>query len=105
MLIIDFEGWFQCRLPTDPDPTDEPRGVSGFTFALPGEPDFDRVIRFHEPIPPRSHGPRIGVFVKSVSVDGRHVPEHPLVGGRVDLLGQPRFESRNYVLRDSAMGA
>jgi hypothetical protein len=105
MLIIDFAGWFQCRLPTDPDPTDEPRGVSGFTFALPGEPDFDRIIRFHEPVCPRSHGPSIGVFVKAVSVDGRPEPGHPLEGGRVDLLGMPRFESRNYVLRDSGQGS
>ncbi len=37
MLVVNFAGWFQCRLATDPDPTDEPRGVSGFTFALAGE--------------------------------------------------------------------
>jgi hypothetical protein len=104
MLLIDFEGWFQCRLPTDPDPTDEPRGVSGFTFALPGEPDFDRIIRFHEPISPRSYGPGIGVFVKSVTLDGQHMSGHPLERARVDLLRQPKFESRNYVLRDSARG-
>ncbi|WNG19787.1 hypothetical protein [Cystobacter fuscus] len=105
MLTIDFEGWFQCRLATDPDPTDEPRGVSGFTFAVAGEPDFDRVIRFHDPVAPRSHGPRVGVFVKSVALDGQLVPEHPLRGGRVELLGEPKFESRNYVLRDSAQGS
>jgi hypothetical protein len=105
MLIIDFEGWFQCRLPTDPDPTDEPRGVSGFTFAVAGEPDFDRVIRFHDPVAPRSHAPKVGVFVKSVSVEGQLVHDHPLRGGKVELLGQPKFESRNYVLRDSAQGS
>lgn len=105
MLILDFEGWFQCRLATDPDPTDEPRGVSGFTFALAGEPDLDRVIRFHDPVAPRSHSPAVGVFVRSVSIAGKRVPAHPLVGARVELLGAPRFESRNYVLRDSSQGA
>src|SRR5512133_460655 len=49
MLSLHFAGWFQCRLATDPDPADEPRGVSGFTFAYPGEPDLDRVIRFARP--------------------------------------------------------
>lgn len=104
MLIVNFEGWFQCRLATDPDPTDEPRGVSGFTFALAGEPDFDRVIRFQRPVAPRSHGPQVGVVVTSVSVDGQTVPAHPLCGASVDLLGAPKFESRNYVVRDGSMG-
>lgn len=105
MLILDFEGWFQCRLATDPDPTDEPRGASGFTFALPGEPDLDRVIRFHDPVAPRSHAPAVGVFVRAVALAGKRVPAHPLLGARVELVGAPRFESRNYVLRDSSQGA
>lgn len=105
MLFIEFEGWFQCRLATDPDPTDEPRGASGFTFALAGEPDLDRAIRFHHPVAPRSHGPKVGVFVRAVLLDGHPVPEHPLLGAPVHLLGEPKFESRNYVLRDSAQGA
>ncbi|WP_163999758.1 hypothetical protein [Pyxidicoccus caerfyrddinensis] len=104
MLAIDFEGWFQCRLATDPDPSDEPRGASGFTFAMPGEPDLDRVLRFHRPVAPRSHAPEVGVFVRTVSVDGRPVDGHPLVGAPVELLGEPKFESRNYVLRDSSQG-
>ena len=104
MLVINFSGWFQCRLATDPDPTDEPRGVSGFTFALAGEPDFDRVIRWHHPVAPRSHGPHVGVFVTSVFVDGTPVPDDPLLGARVDLLHEPKFESRNYVTRDGSMG-
>lgn len=105
MLILDFDGWFQCRLATDPDPTDEPRGTSGFTFALAGEPDLDRVIRFHDPVAPRSHGPAVGVFVRAVSLAGKRAAAHPLLGAAVDLLGAPRFESRNYVLRDSSQGA
>src|SRR5688500_5259039 len=37
---LTFRGWFQARLPTDPDPFDEPRGISGYAWALPGEPDL-----------------------------------------------------------------
>ena len=43
-LVLEFEGWCSLRLPTDPDPSDEPRGISGYTFAFAGEPDFDRVL-------------------------------------------------------------
>ena len=43
MLVIEFNGWFQCRLATDPDPYDEPRGVSGYVHAYAGEPDLDRL--------------------------------------------------------------
>lgn len=104
MLVLHFAGWFQCRVPTDPDPSDEPRGVSGFTFAMAGEPDLDRVIRFQRPVAPRSHGPGVGVFITSVVKDGQNLADHPLVGAAVDLLGEPKFESRNYVLRDSSQG-
>lgn len=104
MLVLHFSGWFQCRLPTDPDPSDEPRGVSGFTFAMAGEPDLDRIIRFHRPVAPRSHGPEVGVFVTAVVGDGEPLRDHPLIGAELDLLGDPKFESRNYVLRDSAQG-
>ena len=104
MLLLQFAGWFQCRLATDPDPAEEPRGVSGFTFALPGEPDFDRVIRFHDPVAPRSYAPEVGVFVETVCLDGETLPEHPLRGARVELLDEPKFESRNYVLRDASQG-
>lgn len=45
-LLLEFKGWFQCRLrlSTDPDPTWEPRGVSGYTRAVGRESDFDRVL-------------------------------------------------------------
>jgi hypothetical protein len=36
-LSISFEGYWLCRLATDPDPSIEQRGVSGFTFAVAGE--------------------------------------------------------------------
>lgn len=109
-LGVSFGGWCQVRLATNPDPTDEPRGVSGYSFALAGEPDLDRIIRFHDPVAPRSFGPPVGVFVRAVSVDGRAVAGHPLIGARVDLVnsrGEPprpddtdgaKFEARNYIM-------
>jgi hypothetical protein len=102
MLTLTFEGWFQCRLATDPDPSDEPRGVSGWTFAVAGEEDLDRVIRLQEPISPRSHGPEVGVVVRKVAVDERHIPDHPLVGGQVQLLDGTKFEGRNGIVAEDA---
>ena len=97
-LTIFFEGWFQCRLATDPDPTDEPRGVSGSTFALGEEPDLDRVIRFQTPPPGtlRSHGPEIAVNVVRAEFIGQEAPW--IAGANVDLLGEPKLENRNFVL-------
>jgi hypothetical protein len=102
MLTLSFEGWFQCRLATDPDPSDEPRGVSGWTFAVAGEEDLDRVIRLQEPVSPRSHGPEVGVVVRNVTVDERHIPDHPLDGGQVELLDAPVFEGRNGIVAEDA---
>jgi len=102
MLTLNFEGWFQCRLATDPDPSDEPRGVSGWTFALAGEEDLDRIIRLQEAVAPRSCGPEVGVLVRTVSVDERRVAEHPLVGARVELLDEPKFEGRNGIVAEDA---
>lgn len=48
-LGIRYGGWVQCRLATDRDDYNEPRGRFGWTFAFDGEPDLDRVIRFHDP--------------------------------------------------------
>jgi hypothetical protein len=107
-LTLHFEGWIQVRLATDPDPADEPRGVSGWTFALAGEPDLDRVIRLQNPVAPRSHGPLVGVFVRSVRAGrsgqegGEDVPGHALVGAAVDLLDAPKFEGRNGIVAEDA---
>ncbi|MGP9022681.1 hypothetical protein ACT1U9_30280 [Streptomyces sp. BR1] len=97
-LRLDFGGWFMCRLATDPDPTDELRGVSGSTFALAGEPDLDRVIVLNDPRPEvwRSHMPPVGVSVTAAVLDGVALPA--LIGAEVDLLGDPVFENRNTVL-------
>jgi hypothetical protein len=43
-----FFGSFQCRLATDPDPTDAALRVDGWTFDL-GEVGFDRIIRLSSP--------------------------------------------------------
>ncbi len=103
-LAIHFEGWFQCRLAVNPDPSDESRGISGYTFAVAGEPDLDRVIRWQHSVTPRSHAPTIGVHVSSVELAGTPLPDHFLLGAEVDLLGQPRFESRNRLLSDDRAG-
>lgn len=73
-LYLSFEGYFQMRMATDPDPTDEPRGVSGYTFALAGEPDFDNLVHLQadeEGVCERRFGygkndtgPRVGVTVR-----------------------------------------
>lgn len=100
-VSLNFAGWFQCRLAVDPDPADEPRGVSGYVHACAGEPDLDRVIRL------QPHGtvrrpfcPDVGVTVRSVLVDGEPQAGHPLVGAAVDLLDDPVFEGRNGVVAD-----
>ena len=45
-LDIDFEGFFLARLATDPDPSYEERGLSGFTYAVAGESLLDSSIFF-----------------------------------------------------------
>ncbi|MGB7817221.1 MAG: hypothetical protein WBL35_00595 [Ornithinibacter sp.] len=99
MMEIQFEGWWQCRFATDPDPSDDPRGVSGPTFTTAGEPVFDRVIRFQDPVCPRwPFTDTLGVTVRSVSVHGEPQPDSALVGLPVDLRGDPQFHQRNLVL-------
>lgn len=107
MFFINFAGFFQVRLPTDPDPTDEKRGVSGYTFAIAGEEDLDRIIRLHNPVNLRTHAPKnpdqppereFGVFVTSVAIGNEVQEDHPLVNAKFDLLGDAKFEMLNYIL-------
>src|SRR5258705_282393 len=91
MHSIHFQGYFQCRLATDPDAFDDPRGRFGWTFAYDGQPDLDRVIRLKDPIAPRSHSPQVGVRVVDVGGDTAHL----LVGADVELLENAKFEGRN----------
>jgi hypothetical protein len=101
MMKINFEGWFQCRFATDPDPSDDPRGVSGPTFTVPGEPPFDRIIRLQDPVSPR-YPHTVGVNVGSVEIDGAPAADHPLAGAAVSLLGGPQFLQRNLITAQAA---
>jgi hypothetical protein len=103
MLSVAFSGWAQCRLATDPDPYDEPRGVSGYMMAYAGEPDLDRIIRFHHPPVTRSYTPAIGVNVTGIHLDAKAVPSHPLIGAKVDLLDNPVFEGRNGAISEDGL--
>jgi hypothetical protein len=101
MMKINFEGWFQCRFATDPDPSDDPRGVSGPTFTVPGEPPFDRIIRLQDPVSPR-YPHTVGVNVGSVEIDGAPAADHPLAGAAVSLLRGPQFLQRNLITAQAA---
>lgn len=126
-LTIHFEGYWQCRQATDPDPSRDPRGASGYTFAIGEESDLDTIIRlqrdeiadadFRAAWPPPYYPPtharagedgtedRFGVFVSAVELDGRRYArgERALVGGKVRWLPSgkpkagPRFELRNTI--------
>ncbi len=101
-LVLEFSGRCMIRQPTDPDPYDERRGRSGYTFAFGDEPDLNRVIYFQpDPgFPVRSHCPPIGVFVDRATIAqvGGGGPVEALRGARVDLLGAPVLENRNWAL-------
>jgi hypothetical protein len=103
MLIVDFEGYFQDRMTTDPDPTDEKRGVSGYTFAFAGEPDLDNIVHFQPDEPGVVErdfgpygGPKVGVTVRRATRDGAEVPE--LVGARVAFLDDCQIREENGIL-------
>jgi len=118
--LLEFKGWAQGRIPTDPDPSNDPRGVSGYTFALPGEPDLDRIIYFQQKdgVIRRSHCPAVGVFVTSgyeFVTEGKGgevefvskipiVEGHPLYNAKIDLLGNATFDSRNSTLIYNGFG-
>lgn len=104
-LSLAFEGWFECRLATDPDPSDEPRGVSGWTYAVAGEPDLDRTIRTRPDagVVGRRPGPTVGVTIRRVTRDGGdEIAGHPLLGVSVELLDGPVFEGRNGLAYEDA---
>jgi len=105
MLILNFEGYFQMRMATDPDPTDDKRGVSGYTFALAGEPDLDAKIHFQPDEPGvwqrelgASGGPRVGVKVTSATRHGSAAPE--LVGTRVAFVDAQILEHNGILVRN-----
>ncbi len=111
-LDVRFEGYFMCRIATDPDPTNEERGMSGYTMALPKEDKLDQVIRLNvdaEFLAKNTRAPldqmpySIGVTVTDARLGERtYEPAASVLrGAAVDLLGRDDplagaiFESRN----------
>jgi hypothetical protein len=109
VLTLNFSGYAQCRLATDPDPTNERRGVSGYTFALPGEPDLDFTI-YTQQSPAVVN--RIGAEDRFVGVKvtggfcGTETigPGHPLYDAPVLLEDNPKFMEHNYVVTTQQFG-
>jgi len=105
MLILNFEGFFQMRMATDPDPTDELRGVSGYTFAFCGEPDLDHKLHLQpdeKGVWERDFGPgggpRVGVTVTSAQRDGKDAPE--LVGAKIAFVDGMVAEHNGLLVRN-----
>ncbi len=107
-LTIRYRGWAIVRLPTDPDPADEPYGVSGYTYAYAGEPPLDRITRF-QPAPQFIRpGPGYGeherwpwgveVFDAFTLANGQKTTVTELIGEPVDMLDDPVLENRNWLL-------
>jgi hypothetical protein len=119
LLEIQFQGYFMCRIATDPDPTNEQRGVSGYTLALVGEDPLDQVIRTQIDDPkflernlrPPTHemGITIGVGVNDVLFDGQPYfgpARDALVGARLYLEGtNPPFPGPTYDSRNNIVGS
>ncbi len=118
-LRINFEGYWQCRQATDPDPSDEPRGVSGYTFAVGHESDMDQAIYLQrEQIPDRDfrepHTENFGVNVTSAELleEGLEPKRLDLArGARVflrpgerDPKKLPKFELRNEIIFHELQG-
>ena len=107
LLELRFEGWYQCRLATDPDGAAVARGVTGNAFAIGDEPDLDRIIRLQPSgAVERVDTPKIGTRVVSARLfddDPSALEGDPidvLVGANVDLLGDPKFEGRNHLVSE-----
>jgi hypothetical protein len=122
LLEMQFQGYFMCRIATDPDPTNEQRGVSGYTMALVQEDGLDQVIRTQlDPSDPKDKefldknlrepaqemGIQIAVNVNEVLFDGQPwfgPAREALRGARLYLEGVnppfpgPIFDSRNNIV-------
>lgn len=122
LLEMQFQGYFMCRIATDPDPTNEQQGVSGYTLALVHEDGLDQVIRtqldetdpedreFLEKNlrePAQEMGIKIAVDVNEVLFDGKRYfgpARNALLGARFHLEGTnppfpgPTFDSRNNIV-------
>ncbi|HYO61332.1 MAG TPA: hypothetical protein VEU29_05485 [Actinomycetota bacterium] len=114
-LTAHFEGHFMCRLAVDPDPTNETRGRSGYTMALPHEDPLDQVIRLQPDAyverntraPADELGIRIGVDVTAVTFDGKPWEGAPnLLGAHVSLQGREEgFDGAVFVSRNNVIGS
>lgn len=113
-LYLSFEGYFQMRMATDPDPADEPRGVSGYTFALAGEPDFDNLVHLQPDeegvverrfgVSAAAPGPRVGVTVRRArwfdeeKLAYTEAPEY--LGARVSFVKAQLVERNGLIIRN-----
>ncbi|MEM7536423.1 MAG: hypothetical protein AAF639_29840 [Chloroflexota bacterium] len=116
-LSLNFEGYFMCRLATDPDPTDDVRGTSGYTMALQGEPDLDQMVRLQpaDDMPPLrqpadSLNISIGVSVRNVTYDGKPSARGTelLQGATVNLLDTTKaspYHGVTFVSRNNVVGS
>jgi hypothetical protein len=108
---FSFSGSFQCRLATDPDPSNATRSdpnnrlrSAGWTYDY-GEARFDRIVRFHTPVELRSAliDTFVPVTVTSIEVQPQGlgplelpfqmVPTDPLLGVQVSLGETAFFDS------------
>lgn len=106
---VRLRGRFQCRLATDPDPFDHPRGenssfgmyaVQGPDPANPDEPLLDRIIRFQGAVTARPFCDPIGVSVVGVEAEVggstiRFTAGDPLIGLPVRLGPDCKFDARD----------
>ena len=75
---------------------------------MPGEVDFDRIIRCQDPVDirkPFGDTMDFGVFVREVTLDDAEnpahsigLPKHPMVGAAVDLLPPAQYEQQNLII-------
>ncbi|MGB0722166.1 MAG: hypothetical protein ACPGU7_07180 [Gammaproteobacteria bacterium] len=97
-LHINFGGYFLCRIATDPDPSDDPYGTSGYTMALANEPLLNQLIRTEPDGGPQRDsdlpGLPIGVKVTTAGVNGAIDPDMTflLANARVHLGGYDGVE-------------
>ena len=100
---IHFDGIFQDRLATDADSFDNPRGEQGWTNAHSGEPNFDRIIRFNNPVSPRNYIDKVGVFITKVSINSTDISDS-LIGKMINLgvnsqfVGSPNVGGREVLM-------
>jgi hypothetical protein len=119
LLEIQFQGYFMCRIATDPDPTNEQMGVSGYTLALLGEDPLDQVVRtqIDDPAfllrnlrePAKRMKVHVGVDVNEVLFDGKPYfgpTRDALLGAKLYLEGEnPPFPGPTYDSRNNIVGS